>query len=312
MQMAPALSLSLPRVSRWGLGAAVSELKEAAVGANTLIPWCHATFNPWWGCVEVSPACDHCYARELAKRFGHAVWGKDTPRRFFGDGYWEEPVGWNRRAEKAGERYRVFCASMADIGEERPGVVGRQMGAARRRLWSLIVKTPFLDWLLLTKRPRFYRRVPAEILAMRNVWPGTTVESADYLWRAEELLKVPCAGPRWVSYEPVLGPVDFAPLLCRTGMRAHGSSIDGEAWVEPGTRGLAHDGCRERLEWIIAGCENRSGHRPGRPMDETWIRSVRDQCRAASVAFYLKQAVAEGRVVQTPELDGRRWVEFPR
>lgn len=55
------------------------------MGETTGIAWCHHTFNPWWGCVEVSPACDHCYARTEAIRFGHRVWGKVTTRRFFGD-----------------------------------------------------------------------------------------------------------------------------------------------------------------------------------------------------------------------------------
>lgn len=70
---------------------------------NSTIEWCHHTFNPWWGCVEVSPACDHCYAREMDARFpivGQRHWGKDTPRRFFGEKHWAQPLAWNRSAVK--------------------------------------------------------------------------------------------------------------------------------------------------------------------------------------------------------------------
>ena len=89
------------------------------MGGQTLIEWCDCTFNPWWGCVEVSPECDHCYARTWARFTGHAIWGADAPRRLFSDKHWREPLAWDRAAAKAGERRRVFCASMADVLEER-------------------------------------------------------------------------------------------------------------------------------------------------------------------------------------------------
>src|SRR5262245_40013414 len=131
---------------------------------QTAIAWCHATFNPWWGCVEVSPGCDNCYARDLAKIYGPRVWGKDAPRRFFGPKHWQEPLRWNAKAEAAGERRRVFCASMADVFEERDDQIGRFLAAERFKLWNLIAATPWLDWLLLTKRPAGMRRLlPKEI-----------------------------------------------------------------------------------------------------------------------------------------------------
>jgi protein gp37 len=146
---------------------------------RTALAWCHHTFNPWWGCVEVSPACDHCYAREFAARVRPGLWGKDAPRRFFGDRHWDEPLRWSRGAERAGERRRVFCASMADVLEDRDDAEGTRMTEARQRLWAVIASTPGLDWLLLSKRPQNYRRlVPAEILDRANVWPGTTTPGA--------------------------------------------------------------------------------------------------------------------------------------
>jgi protein gp37 len=72
------------------------------------IEWTHATFNPWWGCTKVSPGCDHCYAEREAVRYGHNVWGKDAGRRALSEGYWEQPLKWNREAEACGELWRVF------------------------------------------------------------------------------------------------------------------------------------------------------------------------------------------------------------
>ena len=118
------------------------------MGKDSRIEWTHHTFNPWWGCVKVSPAYKHCYAEGWAKRVGLDVWGARAPRRFFSDAHWREPLKWNRGAETAGERRRVFCASMADVFEARD-----DLNPWRERLWQLIEATPFLDWLLLTKRP---------------------------------------------------------------------------------------------------------------------------------------------------------------
>jgi protein gp37 len=121
------------------------------MGKHTGITWTAHTFNPWWGCVEVSPACDNCYARELAAsplhgfseqgKRGVVIWGKDAPRHFQTYAYWREPLSWNRDAERAGERHRVFCASMADVLETRSDAVGEQMDWERGRLWRLIAAT---------------------------------------------------------------------------------------------------------------------------------------------------------------------------
>lgn len=120
---------------------------------NSRIEWTTHTFNPWWGCVKVSPACKHCYAESWAKRVGSNVWGIKAERRFFGDKHWSEPVKWNAAAAASGMRARVFCASMADVFEDR-----RDLDVHRIRLWKLIEATPRLDWLLLTKRPEIVIR----------------------------------------------------------------------------------------------------------------------------------------------------------
>jgi len=246
------------------------------MGETTGIAWAHHTFNPWWGCVEVSAACDHCYARDFSKRLGLDVWGKDAPRRFFDDKHWDLPMRWNRKAERAGERRRVFCASMADVLETREDVVGRQLAEARQRLWFIIAHTPALDWLLLTKRPQNYARVvPTDILSLPNVWPGTTVEHADYLWRAQALLDLACAGPRWISYEPVLGPL-------------------------PATPGIG---------WYIVGGESGPVHRA---LELTWLAEFVGGCRALGIPLFVKQDSGR-RPGQQGRIPDELWVqEFPR
>ena len=242
------------------------------MAANSGIEWTHHTFNPWWGCVKVSPACDHCYAETWAKRMGLNVWGKDSERRFFGLKHWMEPAKWNRAAEAAGERQRVFCGSMCDVMEDRPELVlgNADIYSERKRLYDLIEATPGLDWLLLTKRPQNFRRfLPAAWLEnpRLNVWLMTTVESDDYLWRIDELVKVPAA-VRGISYEPALGPLNIARYLQPHWTPQAGA--DKGPW----------------LDWVIAGGESGPGARPANP---EWFRSVRDQCADAGVAFLFKQ-----------------------
>jgi protein gp37 len=278
------------------------------MGEKTAIEWCHHTFNPWWGCVEVSPACDHCYARELATRYGHPVWGKDASRRFFDDEHWNAPFRWARRAARDGVRRRVFCASMADVLERRDDAVDRQLEEARHRLWVVIANTPQLDWLLLTKRPQEYAKlVPPAILARPNVWPGTTVERADYSWRISTLLAIDGSGPRWLSVEPLLGPIDLR------------SWLPGFGWPT---------GSRWAVGWAIVGGESGSGPHERRlvqPFSDdgvhtryvpkadglAWVRTLRDQFVAADVPWFFKQWGGPTPKAGGRELDGRTWEEFP-
>jgi protein gp37 len=244
------------------------------VGKNSAIGWTTHTFNPWWGCVEVSPACDECYARIFAHRLGFEIWGPDAPRRLFGDHHWNDPIRWNAAAAAAGTRARVFCASMADVFERR-----EELDEQRRRLWTLIEATPALDWLLLTKRAREIRRmVPrAWLEAPRpHVWYGVTVETPDQLWRLEELRRTP-ASLRFISYEPALADVRW--------------NLEG-------------------IHWLIAGGLSSPKYSAG--ADPAIIRSARDQALEAGVAFYFKQWGGRTPTANGNELDGRQWLEVPR
>lgn len=167
------------------------------MGIDTKIQWAHHTFNPWWGCVRVSPGCVRCYAETFDRRVSGVAgshWGATSERRFFGDKHWNEPLKWNKEAIAAGERRRVFCASMADVFEARADLV-----EPRARLYRLIEATPGLDWMLLTKRPENIGGVPF----LPNVWLGTTVEDVARKSRIDLLRNVP-ARIRFLSIEPLL------------------------------------------------------------------------------------------------------------
>src|SRR5262245_42609047 len=168
---------------------------------DTTIEWTDHTFNPWIGCTAVSPGCDHCYAETLAKLRKWATWGRGEPRRVTKT--WQDPRRWNRRAERAGIRERVFCASLADVFDaEAPK-------SARAQLWDLIRETPWLDWQLLTKRPNLiHKTLPRDLHGAPNLWLGTTVESPEYVWRIPELLETP-AVVHFLSVEPLLGLIDL-------------------------------------------------------------------------------------------------------
>lgn len=251
---------------------------------GTKIEWADATFSPWRGCTKVSPACDHCYAEAYGKRFGIA-WGPGAKRVLASEAYWRQPLKWDAKAKAAGKPLRVFCASLADVFDaEIPD-------SWRDGLFELIDRTPNLIWMLLTKRSKVALDYLGDIAPRPNVWIGTTVENqAMAELRIPLLLKIPAA-KRFVSCEPLLGPVDLTP------------------WLRPDPEGTGPSK-RVVLDWVIAGSE--SGH-GARRCDLAWVRDLRDQCSAMDIAFFWKQdADIRGRKIPTPELDGKRWVELPR
>lgn len=272
------------------------------MGAETAISWTDHTFNPWWGCERVSPGCQNCYAEAFAKRTGHPVWGKTADRRFFGDKHWAEPRRWNNLAEEAGKPALVFCSSMADVFEDR-----LELDSSRADLWSLIEATPWLIWQLLTKRPEnVLDMVPAGWHGAwpRNVWVGTTAEDQA---RADEriphLVRIP-APVRFLSVEPMLGPVDL-------GRCVHPASHV--------TDGPWHDDCavcgaRRRtgrvgtVDWVICGGESGPRHRP---FDLDWARSLRDQCASGGVPFFFKQVGGLRPTSGGHLLDGETLHAFP-
>ncbi len=237
------------------------------MGSNSAIEWTDHTFNPWRGCGHVSPGCEHCYAETLAKRNPKVlgVWGVKGTRVVASEAMWRQPLKWNTAAERAGVKALVFCASLADVGEDR-----RDLRAPRERLCDLIRATPWLRWLLLTKRiENLAHLFPQDVLERCGV--GTSAEDqprADA--RLGELLVTPAAF-RFVSCEPLLDDVDLTAGL-------HGDTLagSGRTGFRPGPR----------LEWVIVGGESGPG---ARPCDLDAIRSIVRQCDDAGVKIFVKQ-----------------------
>lgn len=262
---------------------------------DSKIEWTDHTFNTHRGCTKVSAGCANCYAETLSGRNPAVlgIWGPNGTRVVAAESAWREPLKWNREAVEAGERHRVFCASLADVFEDWKGPmlnshgdelfsdriggwsdrVGDKDGHrlkltmqdVRTRLYKLIDATPNLDWLLLTKRPENIRRMmplfrsPGEKRVVeswprnKNVWLGTSIENRSVLHRIDALRSNP-AVVRFLSIEPLLEDLGTIDL---TG-----------------------------IHWVIVGGESGRG---ARPCDLAWIRSIRDQCRAAGVPVFVKQ-----------------------
>jgi protein gp37 len=239
---------------------------------NSKIEWTHHTFNPWVGCTKVSPACDHCYAEGWAKRSGMVQWGAHAERRRTSESNWRQPLKWNAEAERLGIRYRVFCASLADVFDN---AVPAQW---RADLFRLIAETPNLDWLLLTKRIGNvasmlgdYQTVPL----LPNIWIGASIVNQEEADRDIPKLMRVRAVKRFLSMEPLLGAVDLSQWLDIIQYE------DGALW---GRRNIGH--LNDMLDWVIVGGESGPG---ARPMQPQWARSLREQCNAAGVPFLFKQ-----------------------
>lgn len=202
------------------------------MGENSNIEWCDHTFNPWTGCTKIAPGCANCYAETQRARYGFDEWGPGKPRKRTSATYWKQPLKWNREAEKAGKRAKVFCASFADVFDDE---VPNEW---RDDLFRLILSTPWLDWLLLTKRPEHAQacmenleqnRIETTLLGFRlrfsannivpcpqwpipNVWLGVSIANqADADKNIPILLKVPSA-IRFISAEPLIGGVSLHPF----------------------------------------------------------------------------------------------------
>jgi protein gp37 len=278
---------------------------------NSKIEWTHHTFNPWRGCTKVSEGCKNCYAETMSKRNPAVlgIWGDDGARVVAKEAYWRLPLKWNKAvfddAPLYGEkkRLRVFCSSLADVFEDRPELV-----EPRRRLFGLINETPDLDWLLLTKRPENIERLFDDVqrhwgwdedLSVMNVWLGTSVENQEQAdKRIPELLKIP-ATVRFLSCEPLLGPVDLTQVSLTNHIREGLRKACGDDAANSITADIARlnaltgewfdgwdSGIDRKIDWVIAGGESGSN---ARPMHPGWARSLRDQCQAARVPFFFKQ-----------------------
>lgn len=308
----------------------------------TEISWCDRTFNPWWGCVEppsspgsreISPECLNCYAKAWDHRMGGAHWGVMATRKFASDAYWLKPERWNAAAKASGRRQAVFCQSMGDWAElHADPEVNARLDAERARLWKLIRLTPWLDWLMLTKRAeRLPELLPWMNLAKSppsplcrdsadkalndgicdhdgmpcdprepwpNVWVGVTCGARSSLWRIAMLRRIRAA-VRFVSGEPLLDHITAAEWDVALGrQRDYRRSGDGT--------GPTPD--LPPVNWLIVGDE--SGYER-RPIGLDDIRVARDAALRNNVRFHFKQwhegSGGKARKTHLPVLDNKVW-----
>lgn len=268
---------------------------------RSAIEWTDATWNPVTGCTKVSPGCDHCYAETLAERF------RGTPGHHFEHGFdltlrperLTVPLRWRRPR-------RIFVNSMSDlfhpdIPDQFIAAVFATMALTPRhtyqvltkrhaRLRALLSRPIFAHWVLDAGRDLADCHQDQDWLTagrmldgpLPNAWLGVSVENQHWAdTRIPALLATPAA-VRWLSCEPLLGPIDLRPWL-------HTAQYAGP-------------------DWVVVGGE--SGHH-ARPMHPAWARQLRDTCQAAQVPFLFKQW--GGRTPKTGgrELDGHTWDEYP-
>jgi protein gp37 len=241
------------------------------------IEWTEATWNPVAGCSMVSPGCTNCYAQRMAGRL--TAMGiekyKETTRKSGGRVIWTGKVNFDEASLAAPllwkKPLRIFVNSMSDLFQDAVPV------SFIRSVWSIMEKTPRHTFQILTKRPERMKEIlrSGQFPVLKNVWLGTSVENDDCVERIDFLRETP-AHVRFISFEPLLGPIGEADL--------------------------------SNIHWAIIGGE--SGPR-ARPMQEWWVEEIRDLCMEQDVAFFFKQwggtrKKAAGRILQ-----GRTWDGYP-
>lgn len=222
------------------------------MATTTGIEWTNKTYNPWIGCTKVSPGCTNCYAETLALQKGFVdEWGTKGTRRLTKTS--SEVVEWNQEAIINKTRYTVFCASLGDVFEQN-----QQLEEARNDLWRLVKETPFLDWMILTKRPEnISSMLPADWGAgYAHVSLMASTENQKCFDERVPALQGVKSKRRALSVEPLLGPI----VIPKGGLKG--------------------------IDLVIVGGESGDG---ARPMNPQWVRNIRDACLREGVDFFFKQ-----------------------
>lgn len=239
---------------------------------GTKIQWATATWNPITGCTPVSRGCDNCYAKRQAERNRamHSQKYQDGFELRVHPGCFDEPLRWQKPE-------RIFVCSMSDLFHE--GVKDHII----RSLFDRMNQASHHTFMVLTKRPERLADLDHTVWGP-NIWAGVTVESAEYLHRIDTLSVIPAA-VRFVSFEPLLGPMPD----------------DLEAWLSCFDRTLA-------VNWAIVGGE--SGPR-ARPIHYQWVLDIRDVCQTLGIPFFFKQWGGKNKAKNGNLLQGRTWEELP-
>lgn len=221
------------------------------MGENSPIEWTDHTLNFWMGCRHVSAGCANCYMFTDMRRYDR------DPAAITRTKTWGDPLKWNRKAKAAGVRKRVFTCSWSDFFIE-------EADAWRDEAWGIIGRCADLDFQILTKRPE---RMDGRLRDARdhlfdiggedpgsNVWLGVSVENRKQGLPRIDILRDTPAAVRFLSVEPLLEDLGEIDL--------------------------------KGIHWVIVGGESGPG---ARSMHPDWARSVRDQCLADDVPFFMKQ-----------------------
>lgn len=241
----------------------------------TTIEWTDSTWNPVAGCTVLSPGCTNCYAMRMAARLDAMGMEKyaGLTRKSGGRAKWvgkirldesalDVPLGWKSSR-------MVFVNSMSDLFHE--GVPVEFI----TKIWQTMARTPQHIYQILTKRPERMAEIANDLTHLPNVWLGTSVESADYLFRLDELRRVR-AQVRFVSFEPLLASVGSPDL--------------------------------ESIHWAIIGGESGPSARPILP---EWVEHIHAACKQHDTAFFFKQWGGKRKHKTGRTLHGRTYDEFP-
>lgn len=286
----------------------------------TKIQWTDHTWNPWIGCTKVAPGCANCYAEaDMDKRRGRVKWGPNGTRSRTSDAYWRGPLKWDKEAKAAGERHRVFCASLADVFEDWQGVIvdadntviwqcsvcgdriktsadascrvkgcpadyqRLTMHNLRVDLFELIDATPNLDWLLLTKRPENILRVicPNEDPDFDD--NGVFQYHRKNLWLGTSISDQATASK---AIPELLRCRELASVLFLSAEPLLGPIEFSDVTKRSDAVQQLGKPALSGIDWVIVGGESGPG---ARPCDVGWIGNIVKQCNAAKVPVFVKQ-----------------------
>lgn len=234
------------------------------MGAKSSIEWTESTWNPITGCTKISPGCKHCYAERMALRL------KAMGQRNYANGFdltlqehaLNLPLKWKKPQT-------IFVNSMSDLfHQDAPAeYIARVFDVMERASWH--------RFQVLTKRSERLLELNSELRWPPNVWMGVSVESAEYMFRIDDLRKTG-AFIKFLSLEPLLGPLSNLQL--------------------------------QNIDWVIVGGESGPG---ARPMAANWVTDILEQCQESQVPFFFKQWGGVNKKRAGRLLNGQTWNQMP-